>query len=91
MEWLAVARTLSFHVVESPMIATEPGRRFSLLTPARAPGMLRDIWKTHRRLAADGYAGAQSRGALLHQTSFVRMDRSELGVANDPQSGAQGT
>jgi dolichyl-phosphate beta-glucosyltransferase len=78
MEWLAVARMFNFHVVESPLLAAEAGTRTSLLTAGGAPGMLKDLWRTHRRLADEAYAAAQPRGALLHQTSFTKLDRQEL-------------
>ena len=57
MEWLAVAHTFGFHVAECPL-AQEAATATSLLTPGAAPGMLKDIWKTHRRLADEAYSGA---------------------------------
>ena len=80
LEWLAMARLLGFHVIESPL-ASIPERRMSLLSAANAPGMLRDLWKTHRRLAADDLT-AQPEASLLHETSFVKLDRSELVAAS---------
>jgi hypothetical protein len=80
LEWLGMARLLGFHVIESPLHSI-PDRRASLLSAASAPGMLRDLWKTHRRLAADDLT-AQPTASLLHETSFVKLDRSELIAAS---------
>ena len=82
MEWLAVARTFGLHVAECPLAMAEASSTTSLLSPGTAPGMLKDIWKTHRRLAGEEYAGAaRPRSDLLEQTSFVRLDRTALSAA----------
>ena len=91
MEWLAVARMFDYHVSEAPLAAAAAGARTSLLTAAGAPGMIKDLWRTHRRLADEAYKVAQPRGTLLDQTSFVKLDRSELAAirAADPWRSAR--
>jgi hypothetical protein len=83
LEWLALARTMGFHVAECPL-AAPVGRRTSLLNAGNATGMLRDVWKTHRRLALDRFK-AQPRASLLHETSFVKLDRTELAAGRNGQ------
>jgi hypothetical protein len=81
LEWLALARSMGFHVAECPL-AAPAGRRTSLLNAANATGMLRDVWMTHRRLALEKLK-VQPRAALLHETSFIKLDRTELAAGRN--------
>ena len=77
-EWHALADYFGFHVQECPVRWVRQGSHTTALTAVRAPGMVRDIWRTRRRLAADAYTGALPAKELLHETSFVRLDKSAL-------------
>jgi dolichyl-phosphate beta-glucosyltransferase len=80
IEWLALAQWFGFQVLECPARWVQPGTRTSGLTAGRAPGMLRDLVQTRRRLAQDVYRGALPARQLLEETSFVRLDRSVRGM-----------
>lgn len=75
IEWLALAEWFGFHVQECPARWVRPGARATTLSPVNAPGILRDLWRTRRRLAADMYSGPVPAKELLHETSFVKLDR----------------
>jgi dolichyl-phosphate beta-glucosyltransferase len=77
-EWHALADYFGFHVQECPVRWVRQGSHLTALTAGRAPGMLRDIWRTRKRLAADAYVGALPAKELLHETSFVRLDQSRV-------------
>jgi len=74
-EWHALADYFGFHVQECPVRWVRSGSRLTALTAGRAPGMLRDLWQTRKRLASHAYVGPLPAKELLHETSFVRLDR----------------
>ncbi len=78
IEWLALAEWFGFQVIECPVRWVRTGSRSTPLRSTGAPGMLRDLLKTRRRLAQEVYCGALPPQQLLEETSFVRLDRSRL-------------
>ena len=75
MEWLALAQWCGFHVLECPVRWVRSGSQSSRLSAVGAPGMLRELVQTRRRLALDVYSGALPSNQLLEETSFVKLDR----------------
>jgi dolichyl-phosphate beta-glucosyltransferase len=79
VEWIALAQFFGFQVVECPVVWV----RGPLLGERGKPQhsafeLLGDLWRTRKRLAGDHYEGSVTPRELLHETSFVRMDRAQL-------------
>jgi hypothetical protein len=87
VEWLALSQWFGFQVVECPIrwvrgpLLGARGRQnnagFSLL---------RELWRTRKRFEGTTYDGNLSSGELLHETSFVRLDRDALIGTTKPAS-----
>jgi glycosyltransferase involved in cell wall biosynthesis len=77
IEWIALAQWFGFQVIECPVRWIKKGSR-PAVSAGHAPGILRDLWRTRQRLSTDGYAGPVPTKELLHETSFVKLDRAEL-------------
>jgi glycosyltransferase involved in cell wall biosynthesis len=72
-EWTALAQYLGFEVAEYAALA------FRAPLP-RAPsiGVLRELWGTRRRFKGTQYEAPAHPSELLHETSFVKLDRAAL-------------
>jgi dolichyl-phosphate beta-glucosyltransferase len=76
IEWLVLAQWFGFQVHECPVRWVRRSSKVARLSAGRAPGMLRALVQTRRRLAQDVYRGALPARQLLAETSFVKLDRS---------------
>jgi dolichyl-phosphate beta-glucosyltransferase len=79
VEWLALAQFFGFQIVECPIEWVRGpllGQRGK--TKQSALELLGDLWKTRKRLAGENYEGSVTPRELLHETSFVRLDREQL-------------
>ena len=79
VEWIALAQFFGFQVVECPVVWV----RGPLLGQRDKPKhsaleLLGDLWRTRKRLAGEHYEGSVTPRELLHETSFVRLDREQL-------------
>ena len=81
VEWIALAQYLGFQVLEcpqtwvrGPMLAERERPRTS------AFALLRDVWATRKRFAADDYSRGLPASTLLSETSFHKLDRDVLGL-----------
>lgn len=77
-EWVALAQWLGFQVVEYS--AQGEGGPPPVRRPASSSSFaaLRDLWQTRQRFAGTAYDAAAHPGELLHDTSFVKLDRAAL-------------
>jgi dolichyl-phosphate beta-glucosyltransferase len=77
VEWMALAQYLELHVIECPVELARPGgaRGLRMLVNFSKLG---DLWSVRRRLAGLEYSRPQKAADLMHQTSFVRLDREQL-------------
>lgn len=81
IEWLALAQWLGFQLMECevPHGSPTPGESTAAARPSRQTlSILRDVWRTKRRLDAEGYSGTATADSLLKDTSFYRLDRAAL-------------
>jgi dolichyl-phosphate beta-glucosyltransferase len=88
VEWLALAQWLGFQVVECPIRWV---RGPQLAARGRAShtrlSLLGDVWRTRQRLGGSDYESGMHPNVLLHETSFVRLDRDALIGSNDALGG----
>jgi dolichyl-phosphate beta-glucosyltransferase len=79
VEWIALAQFLGFQILECPIryvrgpLLGNRGRRTGSLAH-----LLGDAWRTRKRLSATGDVGSVPPSELLHETSFVKLDRAAL-------------
>jgi len=83
VEWLALAQFLGFQIVECPIewvrgpLLGDRGK-----STQSSLELLGDLWRTRRRLSGAAYEGSVTPRELLHETSFVRLDRTQMnGIA----------
>jgi len=77
IEWMALAQYLGQQVIECPVRLVHGGggrSSLGLLDLVR----LGDLWSIRRRLAGFEYSQPQPATELMHETSFVRIDREKL-------------
>jgi len=77
VEWMALAQYLELQVIECPVQLARPGGARWLRMLANF-SRLGDLWSIRRRLAGFDYSRPQKAADLMHQTSFVRLDREQL-------------
>ena len=80
IEWIALAQFLGFQIVECPIDCVPAAARRTRATHKQSSlELLGDLWRTRKRLAGATYEGSVPASELLHETSFVRLDRATLG------------
>lgn len=78
IEWLGIAQSFGMKIAESPVSQVQDAADGSEPQGASNLGMLREAWRTRRRLSSDDHLQAKSATELLSSTSFQRIDREAL-------------
>lgn len=79
VEWFALSHYLGFQVIELPARTLRGPLLGQRARRGPSPfALLKDVWATRRRLAADEYSSSLHQKELLSDTSFRKLDRAAL-------------
>lgn len=81
IEWLGIAQSFGMKIAESPASQVLKPDDGSESQRATGLGLLREAWRTRRRLSSDDHLQAKPATELLSSTSFQRIDRDALEAA----------
>lgn len=75
IEWLAVAEWLGFQTTECPQRwVSRHVQTPAMLRASQAPAVLRDLYRTRKRMSVDAMGGPATPRELLSETSFTKLD-----------------
>jgi hypothetical protein len=77
VEWVALAEKFGLQVIECP-VRFAHGRSTSDLLSITDFTRMQDLWSLREKLASTHYRKPQAAQELLHQTAFVKLDRTAL-------------
>ncbi len=78
IEWLGIAQSFGMKIAESPISNAQAALEGLESQSASGLGILREAWRTRKRLSSDDHLQAKPATELLSSTSFQRLDRESL-------------
>jgi dolichyl-phosphate beta-glucosyltransferase len=84
IEWLAIAQSFGFRIAENPISQLIEPQEGAERTSTSSLSVLREAWRTRKRLSTDDHLQAKPATELLSSTSFQRLDRDALNAAKRP-------
>lgn len=81
IEWIAIAQSFSFKIAESPVSQLNVEADDESAPAASGLSLLREAWRTRKRLSSDDHLLAKPAAELLSSTSFHRVDRDAVEAA----------
>lgn len=78
IEWLGIAQSFGMKIAENPVSQVHTALDGFQPQGASSLGLLREAWRTRKRLSSDDHLQAKPATELLSSTSFQRIDRDAL-------------
>ncbi len=78
VEWLGIAQSFGMQIAENPVSHVHTALEGLEPQGASSLGILREAWRTRKRLSSDDHLQAKPATELLSSTSFQRLDRETL-------------